>query len=121
LSDTLGALARVPHAVRLHLSGLSAEDVRRFVAAAAGLTPPAWLTCAIHDQTEGNPLFVREVVRFLAQQGHFSGTALAVAASGGATPPVIRLPKGIREVIGRRLNLLPAACNEIMKSLQRQR
>ena len=113
LSDTLGALARVPHILRLHLAGLNAEEVRRFVATTAGIVPPAWLTQAIHDQTEGNPLFVREVVRFLAQQGHFTAAATATAAGIG-TPPAIRLPEGVREVIGRRLNLLSATCNEIL-------
>jgi ATP/maltotriose-dependent transcriptional regulator MalT len=106
LSDTLGALARVPHAVRLHLSGLNAEDVRRFVTTTAGMVPPAWLTSAIHSQTDGNPLFVREVVRFLAQKGHFTGDASAAAT--------VRLPEGVRDVIGRRLNLLSAPCNEIL-------
>jgi DNA-binding CsgD family transcriptional regulator len=105
LSDTLGALARVPHAVRLHLSGLDADDVRRFIASVAGMAPPAWLVSAIHSQTEGNPLFVREVTRLLAREGHFSAAAI---------PPSIRLPEGVREVIGRRLNLLPAACNDIL-------
>jgi DNA-binding CsgD family transcriptional regulator len=108
LSDTLGALMRAPHVLRLHLSGLNAEDVRRFVATAAGVVPPAWLTSAIHSQTEGNPLFVREVVQLLVEGGHF---AIAAAAT---TPPSIRLPEGVREVIGRRLNLLPAGCNEIL-------
>jgi DNA-binding CsgD family transcriptional regulator/tetratricopeptide (TPR) repeat protein len=109
LSDTLGALTRVKHTIRLHLAGLSADDVRRFVTSAAGMVPPAWLASAIHSQTEGNPLFVREVVRFLAQQGHFNQPA-PIAASASA----IRLPQGVREVIGRRLNLLPALCNEIL-------
>jgi DNA-binding CsgD family transcriptional regulator/tetratricopeptide (TPR) repeat protein len=104
LSDTLGSLARVPISVRRHMSGLNAADVVRFVATTAGMQPPAWLTNAIHTQTEGNPLFVREVVRFLAQEGHFSGTP----------PPTVRLPEGVREVIGRRLNLLSASCNEIL-------
>jgi DNA-binding CsgD family transcriptional regulator len=108
LSDTLGALARVRHVVRLHLSGLNADDVRRFVATAAGMVPPASLTSAIHNQTEGNPLFVREVVRFLAQEGHFSGAAASTSA------PAIRLPEGVRDVIGRRLNLMSLACNEIL-------
>ena len=109
LSDTLGALARTPNVVRLHLSGLEADDVRRFVATATGMMPPAWLTSAIHSQTEGNPLFVREVVRLLAQAGHFNGVAV-----GNSAPRTIRLPEGVREVIGRRLNLLPAVCNEIL-------
>jgi DNA-binding CsgD family transcriptional regulator/tetratricopeptide (TPR) repeat protein len=109
LSDTLGALARAPHILRLHLAGLNAEDVRRFVVTAAGMTPPLWLTSAIHTQTEGNPLFVREVVRLLEQGGHFASASLQANAA-----PSIRLPEGVREVIGRRLNLLPSACNEIL-------
>ncbi len=103
LSDTLGALSRVPHLLRLPLSGLNAEDVRRYVAATANLVPPESLISAIHNQTEGNPLFVREVVRFLAQNGQLNG-------GGGA----IRLPEGVREVIGRRLNLLSQTCNDIL-------
>jgi DNA-binding CsgD family transcriptional regulator len=109
LSDTLGALTRVPHLVRLHLLGLNSDEVRRFVTVATGVVPPASLIRAIHDQTEGNPLFVREVVRFLQQQGHFSGAAPAVTA-----PHLIRLPEGLREVIGRRLNMLSAGCNDIL-------
>jgi DNA-binding CsgD family transcriptional regulator/tetratricopeptide (TPR) repeat protein len=107
LSDTLGSLARVPHVLRLHLSGLNSEDVHQFVTSTAGMAIPAWLTSAIHSQTEGNPLFVHEVVRFLAQEGRFNRDAPVM-------PPTIRLPEGIREVIGRRLNLLPPLCNEIL-------
>ncbi len=109
LSDTLGALARAPRIIRLRLTGLNADEVRRFVTTAAGMVPPASLTRAIHDQTEGNPLFVREVVRFLAQEGHFSG-----AATDATSLAATKLPEGVREVIGRRLNLLSAACNEIL-------
>jgi len=108
LSDTLGALIRVPQAVRLHLSGLDIADVSQFAATTAGMTLPPWLTSAIHRQTEGNPLFVREVVRFLEQEGHFR------LASSALIPPTIRLPEGIREAIGRRLNLLSAACNDVL-------
>jgi len=109
LSDTLGALARAHHMVRLHLSGLNVDDVGCFVAATAGMVPPAWLTSSIHTQTEGNPLFVREVVHFLAHEGYFSATV-----SANAVPRSIRLPEGVREVIGRRFNLLSMACNEIL-------
>ncbi|MHC2332960.1 helix-turn-helix transcriptional regulator [Bradyrhizobium sp. USDA 4454] len=108
LSDTLGALIRVPQALRLHLSGLDIADVRQFAATAAGMTLPPWLTSAIHSQTEGNPLFVREVVRFLEQEGHLK------LASSAMIPATIRLPEGIREAIGRRLNLLSAACNDVL-------
>lgn len=108
LSDTLGALIRVPHAVRLHLSGLDIDDVSHFATTTAGITLPPWLTKAIHSQTEGNPLFVRELVRFLEQKGYFD------PASSAMIPPTIRLPEGIREAIGRRLNLLSAVCNDVL-------
>jgi DNA-binding CsgD family transcriptional regulator/tetratricopeptide (TPR) repeat protein len=109
LSDTLGALARAPRVLRLHLAGLNAEDVQRFVVTAAGMTPPLWLMNAIHSQTEGNPLFVREVVRLLEQGGHLANDSLHTGSA-----PSIRLPEGVREVIGRRLNLLPSSCNELL-------
>ena len=108
LSDTLGALVRVPQAIRLHLSGLNIEDVRDFTTTTAGMALPPWLTSAIHSQTEGNPLFVREVVRVLEREGYFKLGLSAVI------PPTIRLPEGIREAIGRRLNLLSAVCNDVL-------
>jgi len=108
LSDTLGALIRAPHAVRLHLSGLDIGDVSQFATTTAGMTLPNWLTSAIHSQTEGNPLFVREVVRFLQQEGHLDRSIPTMI------PKTIRLPEGIREAIGRRLNLLSATCNDVL-------
>ena len=86
LSDTLGALVRVPHAIRLHLSGLDISDVSNFTTTTAGMKLPQWLTNAIHSQTEGNPLFVREVVRFLEQEGYFN------LSSSAMIPKTIRLP-----------------------------
>ena len=48
------------------------------------------------------------MVRFLQEQGHFrSGASDAPAAA-------IRIPTGVREVIGRRLNLLSSACNAVL-------
>ncbi len=111
LSDTLGGLARAPHVARIHLAGLSAEEVHDFIAAASGTRPPAWLAASLYAQTEGNPLFLREIVRFLEQQGVL-GTDRTTPLT--ALPPAIRIPEGVREVIGRRLNLLSAPCNEML-------
>jgi len=110
LSNALGALARTPHFVRVNLGGLSAEEVQVFIAA-TGTTVPAGLATTLHDQTEGNPLFLREIVRFLEQRG-----ALAAGSDGAeaVSPSAIRIPEGVTEVIGRRLNLLSAGCNEVL-------
>jgi DNA-binding CsgD family transcriptional regulator len=110
LSDALGAMARAPNLVRISLGGLSAEEVRDFVAAT---TPhaPGWLTSSLYVQSEGNPLFLREIVHFLEQQG-------VLRTEGGvplmALPAAIRIPEGVKEAIGRRLNLLSTACNETL-------
>ena len=77
LSNALGGLARAPHFARINLAGLSAEEVQAFIAA-AGTPAPAGLAETLHDQTEGNPLFLREIVRFLEQRGAL-GAALGAA------------------------------------------
>ena len=72
----------------------------RFIEVAAGVDPPSDLTEAVHTQTEGNPLFVTEVVRLLVQEGELS------QESGDRDSWTVRIPEGVREVIGRRLNRL---------------
>jgi DNA-binding CsgD family transcriptional regulator len=111
LSNTLGGLARAPHVTRVNLPGLSVEEAQAFITAAAGTNPPAWFTRSLHQQTEGNPLFLREIVRFLEQQGILNAE---IEAPDAALPRVIRVPEGLKEVIGRRLNLLSPACNEVL-------
>jgi DNA-binding CsgD family transcriptional regulator/tetratricopeptide (TPR) repeat protein len=104
LSNALGGLARVPHFTRINLAGLSEEEAQAFIAS-SWTAVLAGLAKALHEQTEGNPLFLREIVRFLEQQG---------ALGGGLLPSAIRIPEGVTEVIGRRLNLLSAGCNEVL-------
>jgi class 3 adenylate cyclase len=105
LSNTLGALARAPNFARVNLTGLNDEEVQAFIAA-AGATVPTGLATTLHDQTEGNPLFLREIVRFLEQRGALGADGMSTAA--------VRIPEGVTEVIGRRLNLLSAGCNEVL-------
>jgi predicted ATPase len=57
---------------------------------------------AVHRQTEGNPLFVQEVLRYLVEEG-------LVVREGGryvAQQPGQGVPEGLRDVIGRRLSHL---------------
>jgi predicted ATPase len=57
---------------RVSLPGLSLEDVEHFIQAVSGTTPPRGLVEAVYRQTEGNPLFVTEVARLLAQTGELT-------------------------------------------------
>ena len=108
LAESLGELTRERLFQRVLLRGLSQQDVGRFIEVAAGVDPPAGLTEAVHTQTEGNPLFVTEVVRLLVQEGELT------RESGARDSWTVRIPEGVREVIGRRLNRLSQRCNETL-------
>ncbi|MFB3093965.1 MAG: AAA family ATPase, partial [Dehalococcoidia bacterium] len=108
LAETLGELTRERLFQRVLLRGLSQQDVGRFIEVAAGVDPPPGLAEAVHTQTEGNPLFVTEVVRLLVQEGELT------QESGARDSWTVRIPEGVREVIGRRLNRLSQRCNETL-------
>jgi tetratricopeptide (TPR) repeat protein len=74
---------------------------------------PWGLAEAVHRQTEGNPLFVQEVVRYLVEEG------LITRKEGGwrptkDTPLEMSIPEGLRDVIGKRLSLLGPECNQLL-------
>lgn len=105
LSETLSELAREGALQRLVLRGLPREDVGRFIEGISGILPPEGVLRAVHDQTEGNPLFLGEVVRLLVEEG-----VLAPEAGESVTRRPLRIPEGVRQAIGRRLNRLSEGC-----------
>ncbi len=78
---------------------------------AAGIKPPPGLVDAVYTQTEGNPLFVTEVVRLLVQERHLIADQ-ASKGRGTTSAWTVRIPEGVREVIGRRLDRLSDRCND---------
>jgi DNA-binding SARP family transcriptional activator/tetratricopeptide (TPR) repeat protein len=81
------------------LAGLTEAEVARMIESSSGMQPPQPSVAAIHHRTEGNPLFVGEIVRLLSSEGWL--TEVTEAATG-----MLPIPPGVREVIGRRLRLL---------------
>lgn len=100
-------LTRLPGARRLSLSGLTASDVAELITMTAGRPPSPEVTATVHTRTEGNPLFVGEVARFLATEDG-SGSPI------GAARAEVAVPAGVREVIGRRLGRLSEGCARIL-------
>jgi predicted ATPase len=97
------------------LQGLAREDVARLIEFTSGNTAHQGLVEAIHSQTEGNALFVTEIVRMLEQEGGLSTDAMSGPVQGEDRDSwTIRIPEGVREVIGRRLNRLSDHCNETL-------
>ncbi|MEQ8486543.1 MAG: AAA family ATPase [Pseudomonadales bacterium] len=104
LLATLGALAHARHLQRVRLGGLDLEETGQLAAAVAGGAMPAQVVQAIYQQTDGNPLFVHEVARVVADElRHRRGDVIAVD-----------VPDGVREAIGRRLDRLSRPCNELL-------
>jgi len=97
LTDTLAELNRNVSVQRLLLGGFSQEETAQFVASSTG-EASSELASMLHDQTEGHPLFLAELARDFQQT---KGKNSAMAWSNMA-----RRSKGIRGVIGARLNRL---------------
>jgi DNA-binding CsgD family transcriptional regulator/tetratricopeptide (TPR) repeat protein len=91
------------------LSGFSQEEAEHFVALATGVAPPHNLVECLYRHTEGNPLFLSEWVRLLAQDGDLTPERWA---NLNTIPS--RIPESIRAVIGRRLNRLSDTCNQLL-------
>ena len=110
LADALGDFHRTAGYERIHLAGLD----RAGVASLIGPTAPAdaRLADTVWDETEGNPFFVTEIVRHLAEIGairQLDGTWHAAASQRE-----LSIPEGVREVVGRRLARLSEPANRVL-------
>ena len=109
LGDVIADLRRQSGVERVSLSGLDDVGVAAIVEQASGRTldeAGLALSRAVYQETEGNPFFVREVLRHLAETG-----AVERLEGGWSTRlPIdeIGIPEGVREVLGRRLARLRA-------------
>jgi class 3 adenylate cyclase len=107
LSQALADLSRQGLVERVTLRGLSEQEVARFIEVTASIDPPRALVHAIHQETEGNPFFVSEIVNLLAAEGELDDPS-------GLTEWTLTIPQGVREVIGRRLDRLSDDCNRML-------
>ena len=109
LSEALAELSRERAFQRVQFSGFGQEDVADLIEAVSGTRPLGSLVEAVYSRTEGNPFFVTEMVRLLAQHGD-----LGQGETGERSSWAVRIPEGVREVIGTRLNHLSQRCNQIL-------
>ena len=107
LTELLADLRRQPGVHRVHLSGLDEIGVVTYLERTAGHDLSGGdllLARAIHAETEGNPFFVREILRHLTETGQIQQRD----GRWGAERRIVELgiPDGVREVVGRRLSRL---------------
>lgn len=101
--DLLDSLRREHTPTRVALHRLSDDDVRDMIEEWTGRDPPLSLTRLVARHTEGNPLFVVEMLKHLDETG---ALALRQEWHGPITLADVGLPEGIRHLIGRRLERL---------------
>jgi class 3 adenylate cyclase/tetratricopeptide (TPR) repeat protein len=108
-AQVLADLHRDDRVTRIALGGLAGSDVGALVAAAvpADEAVPVDLASSILQRTEGNPLFVRELVRDAIESGF---ATVAEPGSDGAGA----VPESLRGIILRRIDRLSAVAQEAL-------
>jgi predicted ATPase len=106
LARALTRLAVGQDVAGFDLYGLDADDVAAFVAAWPDRMAPALSPERLHLRTGGNPLFLVETVRHLADAGDTGGGAAP------ATQPAV--PATIRGVVALRLAELDRSCAQTL-------
>jgi hypothetical protein len=91
---------------RLELGGLDAGETGALVTALGGRPRTPGFVGELHEVTDGNPFFIEEVVRHLADPDGTLGGALALSEAG--------VPEGVREVTARRLWRLATPAREML-------
>jgi len=104
VGDAVGQLLR--DGQLLNLGGLDRDEVKGLIEALSGVVPSEAKVAAVHETTEGNPLFVREAVRLLATEA-----TLERPGRGG-----VPIPGSVRAVIGRRLAPLSADAVQVLSA-----
>ena len=105
LTDLLRELGREPHVRRIALGGLAEDEIAEYLElTGADVASPALVT-ALHEETEGNPLFVGEIVRLLAIE--------RVPLGPGGDVRLL-VPASVHDVIARRIGHLPDECIRLL-------
>jgi tetratricopeptide (TPR) repeat protein len=101
--DVVESLRREHAPARIVLHRLSEDDVHDMIEEWTGRDSPLSLTRLVARHTEGNPMFVIEMLKHLDETG-------ALTPGQGWHGPItladVGLPEGIRQLIGRRLERL---------------
>ena len=100
--EALAALSRAPGARRIFLRGLSDTATAELVEVASGRPVDDHVAAEIQERAEGNPFFATELARLVVAERGGAGAVGAVSPGGD-------VPSGVRDVVRRRIALLPGA------------
>ena len=98
----------------LPLELLTAEDAAAYLAGRLRGPIAAPLVAFVYEHTEGNALFMVNLVEHLVQQRLLARRAGQWTLRAGEEARVARLPEEIRQLLMRRLDALPAAARRVL-------
>lgn len=112
LDKIMQDLLRRRLAYRLDLKRLTEEGVADMLRARSGQQPPSRLVKIIYHETDGNPFFIEEIFRDLAESGklfHADGSW-----RNDLYGEMLDVPQGIKLAIGRRLERVSEQCRHAL-------
>ena len=113
LVEALAELRREPFYQRMVVRGLPFDDVHALMSTLGEQQVPLEFVREIHRATEGNPLFIEEILRNLVEEGQLVvDEGQWVSRAGGL--PAWDIPEGIRDIVKRRLSRLSDECLSIL-------
>jgi len=112
LARLIARLQRERICQTLNLSGLNENEIRQFIQGVGLRRPSQQLTATVTEATQGNPLFVQEVLHHLVQRN-------AVQERGGylvttATAADLPLPEQVTGAILSRARRFSKGCQEVL-------
>ncbi len=114
LEDALAELLRADGCERVKLRPFDQGEVAALAAAVVGAEVPQALVQALTRETAGNALYVRELVRHLAEEQKIIVRDGRVASEYALD--ALGLPQSIRHVVRRRVSRLPAASAALLRA-----
>ena len=112
LADALRQLVRERLAERMSLRRLPEAGTAALVEILCGQQPSPSLTERLHGETEGNAFFLEEVVEHLREEGRLFDERGQLRSSLDVED--LEVPESVRLVIGRRLERLDEASQEVL-------
>ena len=108
-ADALAELRSERLISEIEVGGLSELETAELVRRWTGEAPSLAFAHALHSETEGNPLFIEEIVRHLAEAG------VRASEAGARELQRFGLPENVKQVIARRLGRLSAQATEWLR------
>ncbi len=113
MAGTLASLNRAQNFESISLKGLDRAELAQLLEMIGDQNAPESLVKALEDVTDGNPLFIREVLLHLLEEGKLFREAHGWVSE--LSVDELNIPEGVRQVITRRLLRLSEDTNELLK------